>query len=60
MKVEYDSRVPQGAIRVTCRECGSRYIAEEEGVDWFERPRPKYLGNQIVSYCPICGAENRE
>lgn len=57
MKIEYDARVPQGALRYKCEKCGSQYLAEQEGVDWFERDR-KYLGKYYISYCPICGKEN--
>ena len=59
MKIEYDARVPQGAKRYRCKECGSQYIAEEEGLDWFERDRG-YLGKEYISYCPICGKENKQ
>lgn len=59
MKIEYDSRVPSGARRYICFKCDSRYLAEKEGVDWFERDR-KYLGKQYISYCPVCGTENRQ
>ena len=59
MKIEYDSRVPQSAKRYTCIKCGSRYIAEEEGIDWFERDR-KYFGKEYISYCPICGHCNKQ
>ena len=60
MKIEYDARVPQGARRYTCRKCGSRYLAEKEGIDWFEKNRPKYLGIEYISYCPCCGTENKQ
>ena len=60
MKIEYDARVPAGAKRFKCERCGSQYLAEEEGIDWFEKNRPKYLDVEYISYCPICGKENKQ
>lgn len=61
MKIEYDSRVPKGCMRFQCPECKSRWIAEEDGIDFFERRRPHYLGGlEYISYCPICGKEVRQ
>lgn len=60
MKIEYNPALPPQNRRFTCHKCQTIYIAEGEGQDWFIRNTPKYLPPVVISYCPVCGTENRE
>ena len=60
MIVEYNAVLPPQNKRFKCNSCGSQWIAEGEGDEWFIKPS-KYIDGteQYISYCPICGAEAR-
>ena len=60
MIVEHRGILPQDNRRFKCKECGSQFIAEGEGQEWFIKPG-KYVGTeQYIAYCPICVHEVRE
>lgn len=60
MIIERNGVLPQDNRRFTCKKCGSQFIAEGEGKEWFIKPG-KYEGtSQYIAYCPICGHEIKE
>lgn len=54
MKIEYNPNLPPQACRFQCKECGTRFIAEED--EWFEEQEYRYLPPYFVAYCPVCGS----
>lgn len=59
MQIEYKGQLPLENKRFECFKCGSRFVAEGEGDEWFVRSTSNTLGKVYIAYCPICGSECR-